>query len=112
MLGSLLGGFNLPAYLTCRVPRGKLPRPFDLTCAQICSHTLQVTHMPPELLKTGCLSKAADAFAWGVILWEMCAGQRPWMDMLDMQVTILVEQAKYHCVISLCMLTVACPVKC
>ena len=42
--------------------------------------------MPPELLTKGILSKAADAYAWGVILWELFSGQRPWADMISMQV--------------------------
>jgi ElaB/YqjD/DUF883 family membrane-anchored ribosome-binding protein len=33
---------------------------------------LQVTHMPPELLRDGQLSKAVDVYAFGVLLWEMC----------------------------------------
>ena len=37
-----------------------------------------VTHMPPELLTTGRLSKAVDVYAFGVLLWEMCTGRRPW----------------------------------
>lgn len=32
---------------------------------------LQVTHMPPELLTEGHLSKAADVYSFGVMLWEM-----------------------------------------
>jgi serine/threonine protein kinase len=32
---------------------------------------LQVTHMPPELLSEGRLSKAADVYSFGVMLWEM-----------------------------------------
>ena len=28
-----------------------------------------VTHMPPELLTTGRLTKAADVYAFGVLLW-------------------------------------------
>jgi Protein tyrosine and serine/threonine kinase len=32
---------------------------------------LQVTHMPPELLSEGQLSKAADVYSFGVMLWEL-----------------------------------------
>ena len=42
--------------------------------------------MPPELLTTGRLSKAADTYAFGVLLWEMYTGQRPWAGMLQMQI--------------------------
>ena len=34
----------------------------------------------------GRLSKAADTYAFGVLLWEMYTGQRPWAGMLQMQV--------------------------
>jgi hypothetical protein len=46
----------------------------------------QVTHMPPELLSEGQMSKAADVYAVGVLLWEvrtpssaraLCAGGSP-----------------------------------
>ena len=32
----------------------------------------QVTHMPPELLSEGQMSKAADVYAMGVMMWEVC----------------------------------------
>ena len=34
----------------------------------------------------GRLSKSADTYAFGVLLWEMFSGQRPWGGMLQMQV--------------------------
>lgn len=34
----------------------------------------QVTHMPPELLCEGRLSKAADVYAFGVLMWELVTG--------------------------------------
>jgi len=37
-----------------------------------------VTHMPPELLLEKRLSKAADVYGFGVILWELYTGKRPW----------------------------------
>jgi serine/threonine protein kinase len=37
-----------------------------------------VSHMPPELLQDGVLSKAADVYSFGVLLWQMYTGQRPW----------------------------------
>ncbi|GLC39870.1 hypothetical protein PLESTF_000919300 [Pleodorina starrii] len=37
-----------------------------------------VTHMCPELLVDGLLSKAADVYSFGVIMWEMYTGQRPY----------------------------------
>lgn len=34
-----------------------------------------VTHMPPELLMEGKLTKSADVYAFGVLLWEMYSGE-------------------------------------
>ncbi|DBB02594.1 hypothetical protein WJX82_002554 [Trebouxia sp. C0006] len=45
-----------------------------------------VTHMPPELLTTGKLSKSVDVYAFGVLLWEMYTGQRPWSGLNPMQI--------------------------
>mmetsp|Transcript_3321 Transcript_3321/g.9610 ORF Transcript_3321/g.9610 Transcript_3321/m.9610 type:complete len:877 (-) Transcript_3321:642-3272(-) len=53
-----------------------------------------VTHMPPELLTTGRLSKGADTYAFGVLLWEMFTGQRPWGGMLQMQIVFNITVAK------------------
>lgn len=50
--------------------------------------------MPPELLTTGRLSKAADTYSFGVLLWEMYTGQRPWAGMLQMQVIFNVTVQK------------------
>ena len=35
-----------------------------------------VSHMPPELLADGTLTKAADVYAFGVLVWEMYNGTR------------------------------------
>lgn len=42
--------------------------------------------MPPELLTDGTLSKATDAYSFGAILWELFSIDRPWCNMLPMQV--------------------------
>lgn len=42
--------------------------------------------MPPELLIHGDLSKACDVYAFGALLWELFCGERPWANMLPMQV--------------------------
>lgn len=38
-----------------------------------------VTHMPPELLREGKVSQAVDVYSFGVLLWSMMAGTRPWV---------------------------------
>eukprot|EP00208_Stichococcus_sp_RCC1054_P003857 CAMPEP_0206143306 /NCGR_PEP_ID=MMETSP1473-20131121/20046_1 /ASSEMBLY_ACC=CAM_ASM_001109 /TAXON_ID=1461547 /ORGANISM="Stichococcus sp, Strain RCC1054" /LENGTH=721 /DNA_ID=CAMNT_0053538645 /DNA_START=222 /DNA_END=2387 /DNA_ORIENTATION=+ len=45
-----------------------------------------VTHMPPELLTKGKLSKAADVYAFGILVWEMVTGTRAWAGMSHTQV--------------------------
>jgi hypothetical protein len=42
--------------------------------------------MPPELLAGGLLGKAADVYAFGVLLWQMWSGSRPWAGMRHHQV--------------------------
>lgn len=34
--------------------------------------------MPPELLLDGKLSKSADVYAYGVLLYELFTAERPW----------------------------------
>ena len=36
------------------------------------------THMSPELLLLGHISKASDVYAFGILLWEMLVGARPY----------------------------------
>jgi len=45
-----------------------------------------VTHVPPELLLENRLSKAADVYAYGVILWELYTGERPWAGLRQAQI--------------------------
>ncbi len=32
---------------------------------------VQITHMPPELINEGKMSKAVDVYGFGVLLWEV-----------------------------------------
>ncbi|KAK9807784.1 hypothetical protein WJX72_009359 [[Myrmecia] bisecta] len=45
-----------------------------------------VTHMPLELLREGRLCFAADVYAFGVLLWSMWSGQRPWAGKHEVQI--------------------------
>ena len=38
-----------------------------------------ITHMAPEVLRLNTVSRAADVYSFGVILWEMAAGCRAWV---------------------------------
>ncbi len=45
-----------------------------------------VTHMPPEVLLNGEVSKATDVYSFGVMLWEMLTTARAWQGMLHTQI--------------------------
>jgi hypothetical protein len=45
-----------------------------------------VSHVAPELLIEGMMSKSADVFAFGVVLWEMWTGKQAWAGMSQYQV--------------------------
>ena len=57
----------------------------DFGLSRVCDEALvetktygTVTHMPPELLLEGKLSKSADVYAYGVLLFELFTADRPW----------------------------------
>lgn len=59
------------------------------------THTLgTITHMPPEQISEGTMSMAADVYAFGVIMWEMYMGQRPWMGLSHSQIITAVSSGK------------------
>lgn len=53
-----------------------------------------VTYMPPELfqLEGCCLTQKVDVYAFGVILWQMCSGERPFDGLLPTQIVVIVSQ--------------------
>eukprot|EP00891_Asterochloris_glomerata_P003854 jgi/Astpho2/3854/gw1.00062.112.1_t len=53
-----------------------------------------VTHMPPELLVDGIMSKAGDVFAFGVLLWWMYTGQHPWDEYRQAQIIYRIATLK------------------
>ncbi|PNW70925.1 hypothetical protein CHLRE_17g739250v5 [Chlamydomonas reinhardtii] len=53
-----------------------------------------ITHMAQELLVDGLLSKAADVYSFGVIVWEMYTGQRPFGGLTHGQILHVVSTGK------------------
>ncbi|KAK9865060.1 hypothetical protein WJX84_008297 [Apatococcus fuscideae] len=49
-----------------------------------------VTHMPPELMLHGSLSRATDVYSFGVLLWELYTGQRPWAGLRQPKIVVTV----------------------
>lgn len=57
-----------------------------------------VTHMPPELLLDGKLSKSADVYAYGVLLYELFTAERPWSGLRHAEVLqkVAVKKERLH----------------
>lgn len=45
-----------------------------------------ITHQPPETLLHGLVSRETDTYSFGVLLWQMYTGSRPWAGMSHAQV--------------------------
>lgn len=48
-----------------------LSRPLEQKSKVITKTYGTITHMPPELLEQGIISKAADVYSFGVLLWQV-----------------------------------------
>ncbi|KAK9834139.1 hypothetical protein WJX81_001741 [Elliptochloris bilobata] len=60
---------------TAKVSDFGLARDMDVLSKIETKTTGTVTHMAPEVLSKGVVSKAADCFSFGVLLWEMASAQ-------------------------------------
>lgn len=58
-----------------------------------------VNYMPPEifLLRGFQLTKKVDVWAFGVILWQLCAGEKPYGDITPQQVIVLLAKGSRLC---------------
>ncbi|EFN58490.1 hypothetical protein CHLNCDRAFT_29775 [Chlorella variabilis] len=54
------------------------------------------SYAAPELLKEGRLTKAADIYSLGIMVWEMVAGEPHGGDLTTMQIILQVSQNKYR----------------
>lgn len=50
------------------------------------------THASPELLRHGKLGPAADVYAFGIIAWEIVAGEEAYSDLTAIQILVQVSQ--------------------
>ncbi|PNW77428.1 hypothetical protein CHLRE_10g436100v5 [Chlamydomonas reinhardtii] len=49
-----------------------------------------LTHMPPEALRDGVMSKATDVYSLGVLLWQLYTSSRPWAGLRHGQIIVMV----------------------
>eukprot|EP00887_Chlorella_sp_A99_P005032 scaffold4.g5032.t1 len=90
--GDLTGG-NVLLTASDKDTRGFVCKVADFGLSRICSEDYLRTrtlgcaeYMPPELIADGVLTKAADVYAFGVILWEIYVGRRAWEGMKPTEV--------------------------
>ena len=82
--GDLTGG-NVLLTTSDKDGRGFAAKVVDFGLSRVCQggglRTKRMgcaEYMPPELITGGLLTKAGDAYAFGVILWELYNGKRAW----------------------------------
>eukprot|EP00208_Stichococcus_sp_RCC1054_P001625 CAMPEP_0206147012 /NCGR_PEP_ID=MMETSP1473-20131121/32126_1 /ASSEMBLY_ACC=CAM_ASM_001109 /TAXON_ID=1461547 /ORGANISM="Stichococcus sp, Strain RCC1054" /LENGTH=1059 /DNA_ID=CAMNT_0053543779 /DNA_START=733 /DNA_END=3909 /DNA_ORIENTATION=+ len=64
---------------TCKLADFGLSRILDLNCTHVSTQSFgTVPYMPPELLSSGRLSLATDAFSFAILMWELFTGTEPY----------------------------------
>lgn len=48
--------------------------------------------MPPEVLKDGYMSAACDVFSFGMVLWELCTGQKPFKGLQQAAIVVAIVE--------------------
>ncbi|WIA38325.1 hypothetical protein OEZ86_001662 [Tetradesmus obliquus] len=67
-----------PHGFSAKVTDFGLARPQDVRVRSAPGRYGTVTHMAPETIRDGVLDYACDAYAFGVLCWEMITGSRAW----------------------------------
>ncbi|KAG2434251.1 hypothetical protein HXX76_007976 [Chlamydomonas incerta] len=49
-----------------------------------------LSHMPRELVMHGTMSRAVDVYSFGILLWQMYTGQRPWAGLTHSQIIMMI----------------------
>ncbi|KAK9808405.1 hypothetical protein WJX73_001070 [Symbiochloris irregularis] len=63
--------------ITCKLADFGLSRVLSADASHLTTHSFgTVTHMPPELLRDGIFSRAADVYSFAMIMWELLTGSR------------------------------------
>jgi len=59
-----------------------------------CSCMQMLIHVNVHVCKRLCalLAQAADVYAFGILLWEMCTGQKPWVGLKEQEIITKVVQ--------------------
>ena len=55
-------------------------------------HCQQATIAHKLELMVGDMLQAADVYAFGILLWEMCTGQKPWVGLKEQEIITKVVQ--------------------
>jgi len=53
-----------------------------------------VSHQPPELLRDGILTPAADVYAFGILLWQLVMCEAPYQNMTNQRIVVSVVEGR------------------
>lgn len=74
----------------CKIADFGLSRSLDIQSKIQTRNYGTMTHMPPETLVNGVISKSTDVYSFGVLMWQMYTGSRPWSGLSHAQIIMQV----------------------